>query len=123
MEQTRVTIVTSNNSSKTTVHIIFDDPSAVTDLKFIYININHFNLIIQKTQEQHAKEKKLQQEKKKKQLNKNKKYRVRQRGCSLTHSTRTPPAFHPGITIWIDEIEIEKKSMFFFLNKIELEKN
>ena len=31
------------------------------------------------------------------------KYRVRQRGCSLTHSARTPPAVHPGITIWVDE--------------------
>ena len=29
------------------------------------------------------------------------KYRVRQRGCSLTHSARTPPV--------LDEIEIEKK--------------
>ena len=28
-----------------------------------------------------------------------KKYRVRQRGCSLTYSARTPPAVHPGITI------------------------
>ena len=37
-----------------------------------------------------------------------KKYRVRQRGCSLTHSARTPPAVTPGITIWVDEIEIEK---------------
>ena len=36
-------------------------------------------------------------------------YRVRQRGCSLTHSARTPPAVHPGITIWVDEVEIEKK--------------
>ena len=27
------------------------------------------------------------------------KYRVRQRGCSLTHSARTPPAVHPGIMI------------------------
>ena len=27
------------------------------------------------------------------------KYRVRQRGCSLTHSARPPPAVHPGITI------------------------
>ena len=27
-------------------------------------------------------------------------YRVRQRGCSLTHSARTPPAVHPGMTIW-----------------------
>ena len=34
-------------------------------------------------------------------------YRVRQRGCSLTHSARTPPAVNPGITIWVDEIEIE----------------
>ena len=37
------------------------------------------------------------------------KYRVRQRGCSLTHSARTPPAVHPGIMIWVDEIELEKK--------------
>merc|ERR1719483_1339463 len=37
------------------------------------------------------------------------KYRVRQRGCSLTHSARTPPAVHQGITIWVDEIELEKK--------------
>ena len=37
------------------------------------------------------------------------KYRVRQRGCSLTHSARTPPAVHPGITIWDDEIELKKK--------------
>ena len=50
-------------------------------------------------------------------------YRVRQRGCSLTHSARTPPAVHPGITIWVDEIEIEKKSFLWFLNEIELEKN
>ena len=37
------------------------------------------------------------------------KYRVRQRGCSLTHSAHTPPAVHQGITIWVDEIEFEKK--------------
>ena len=37
------------------------------------------------------------------------KYRVRQMGCSLTHSARTPPAVHQGITIWVDEIEFEKK--------------
>ena len=37
------------------------------------------------------------------------KYRVRQRGCSLTHSARTPPAVHQGIKIWVDEIEFEKK--------------
>ena len=37
------------------------------------------------------------------------KYRVRQRGCSLTRSARTPPAVHPEITIWVDEIELEKK--------------
>ena len=36
-------------------------------------------------------------------------YRVHQRGCSLTHSARTPPAVHQGITIWVDEIEFEKK--------------
>ena len=36
-------------------------------------------------------------------------YRVRQRGCSLTHSARTPPAVHPGITIWVEKIEIDKK--------------
>ena len=36
-------------------------------------------------------------------------YRVRQRGCSLTHSAHTPPAVHQGITIWVDEIEFEKK--------------
>ena len=40
---------------------------------------------------------------------KNEKYRVRQRGCSLTYSARTPPAVHQGITIWVDEIEFEKK--------------
>ena len=28
------------------------------------------------------------------------KYRVCQRGCSLTHSARTPPAVHLGLTIW-----------------------
>ena len=39
-----------------------------------------------------------------------KEYRVRQRGCSLTHSARTPPAVHPGITIWVEEIELEKKT-------------
>ena len=50
-------------------------------------------------------------------------YRVRQRGCSLTHSARTPPAVHPGIMIWVDVIEIEKKSIFLFLNEIELETN
>ena len=49
-------------------------------------------------------------------------YRVRQRGCSLTHSERTPPAVHPWITIWVHEIEIEKRSFFLFLNEIELEK-
>ena len=38
---------------------------------------------------------------------KKKKYSVLQRGCSLTHSARTPPAVHPGITIWVDKIEIE----------------
>ena len=43
------------------------------------------------------------------QLNKQILYRVRQRGCSLTHSARTPPAVHPGITIWVDKIEFEKK--------------
>ena len=37
------------------------------------------------------------------------KYRVRQRGCSLTHSARIPSAVHQGITIWVDEIEFEKK--------------
>ena len=36
-------------------------------------------------------------------------YRFRQRGCSLTHSARTPLAVHQGITIWVDEIEFEKK--------------
>ena len=70
------------------------------------------------------------------------KYRVRQRGCSLTHSARTPPAVHPGITNWVDEIELEKKKnkkkvcsgifrrgggdfcdFFLFLNEIEIEKN
>ena len=30
-------------------------------------------------------------------------------GCSLTHSARTPPAVHQGITIWVDKIEIEKQ--------------
>ena len=48
MEQTRVTIVTSNNSLKPTVHTIFDDPRAVSDLKVINLNNNHFNLIIHK---------------------------------------------------------------------------
>ena len=33
------------------------------------------------------------------------KYCVRQRGFSLTQSARTPPAVHPGITLWVDEIE------------------
>ena len=37
------------------------------------------------------------------------KYRVRQRGCSLTHIARTKPAVHPGITIWVDKNEFEKK--------------
>ena len=37
------------------------------------------------------------------------KYQVRQRGCSLTHSARTPPSVHQGITIWVDKIEFEKK--------------
>ena len=37
------------------------------------------------------------------------KYRIRQRGCSLTHSARTPPDVHQGITIWVDKIEFEKK--------------
>ena len=46
------------------------------------------------------------------QLNKRMEYRVRQRGCSLTHSARTPPAVHPGIMIWVDEIEFEKKLFF-----------
>ena len=41
-------------------------------------------------------------------------YRVRQRGCSLTHSARNPPAGHPGITIWVDEIEIEIGRGIFF---------
>ena len=40
---------------------------------------------------------------------KNNKYRVRQKGCSLTHSARTPPAVHHGITIWVDKIEFEEK--------------
>ena len=30
--------------------------------------------------------------------------------CSLTHSAHTPPAVHPGITIWVDEIELELNS-------------
>ena len=30
-------------------------------------------------------------------------------GVTLTHSARTPPAVHQGITIWVDEIEFEKK--------------
>ena len=30
-------------------------------------------------------------------------------GGSLTHSARTPPAVHQGITIWVDKIEFEKK--------------
>ena len=56
------------------------------------------------------------------------KYRVRQRGYSLTNSARTPPAVHPGITIWVDKIEIEEKnlkifkSFFLFLDEIEFEK-
>ena len=29
-------------------------------------------------------------------------YCVRQRGCSLTHSARTPPAVQPGTTIWVE---------------------
>ena len=37
------------------------------------------------------------------------KYCIRQRGCSLINSARTPPAVHRGITIWVDEIEFEKK--------------
>ena len=66
-------------------------------------------------------------------------YRVRQRGCSLTHSARTQPAVHPGIKIWVDEIELEKKKeekkiwlgdflggkffdFFLFLDEIEIEK-
>ena len=63
-------------------------------------------------------------------------------GCSRTHSARTPPAVHPGITIWVDKIELEKKkkkkknlargffgeggAIFFefylFLDEIEFEK-
>ena len=39
-------------------------------------------------------------------------YRVRQSGCSLTHIARTPPAVHPGTTILVVEIEIEKKKDF-----------
>ena len=50
------------------------------------------------------------------------KYACAEGGCSLTHSARNPPAVHPGITIWVDEIESEKKSFFLFLNEIELEK-
>ena len=38
------------------------------------------------------------------------KYRVRQRGCSLTHSARTPPAVHQGITIWVDELNLRKNN-------------
>ena len=38
-----------------------------------------------------------------------KNYRVRQRVCSLTHSAFTPPAVNPGITIWVDKIELEKE--------------
>ena len=56
------------------------------------------------------------------------KYRFRQRGCSLTHSARTPPAVHPGITIWVDEIEFEFGGggaiffeFFLFINEIEFE--
>ena len=48
IEQTIVTIITSNNSSKRSVHTIFDDPRAVTDLKVIYLNNNHYNLNIHK---------------------------------------------------------------------------
>ena len=36
-----------------------------------------------------------------------KEYGVCQRGCSLTYSARTPPVIHPGITIWVDKIEID----------------
>ena len=61
-------------------------------------------------------------------------YRVRQRGCSLTHNARTPPAVHPGIMIWVDKIKIEIyfggraiflkffKSIFLLLNGIVIEK-
>ena len=34
---------------------------------------------------------------------------VRRGGSPLTHSARTPPAVHPGITIWVDDIKLEKK--------------
>ena len=59
---------------------------------------------------------------------------VRRGGSSLTHSARTPPAIHPGITIWVDKIEIDigrgifkKGRQFFlkflkFLDEIEIEK-
>ena len=66
--------------------------------------------------------------------------------CSLTHRARTPPAVNPGITIWVNEIELEKKKekkrkkiwlgdflegqfflkffmSNFFLNEIEFERN
>ena len=48
------------------------------------------------------------------------KYCVRQR--ALTHSARTPPAVHPGITIWVDEIELEGKFFEFILFLDEIEK-
>ena len=32
-------------------------------------------------------------------------YACAERGNSLNHSARTPPAVHPVITIWVDEIE------------------
>ena len=49
-------------------------------------------------------------------------YPVRQRGCSLTHSTRTPPADHPGMTIWrrsqffscLDKMDFERKCFWIF---------
>ena len=50
--------------------------------------------------------------KEEKEERKKEEYRVRQRGCSLTHSARTPPAVHRGITIGVDEIEFEKKIFF-----------
>ena len=40
-------------------------------------------------------------------------YCVRQRGSSHSHSARNMPAVHPGITMWVDEIELENLRGFF----------
>ena len=53
-------------------------------------------------------EKYVEGKKEEKERKKEEEYRVRQRGCSLTHSAPTPPAVHPGITIWVNEIELER---------------